>query len=353
MVTESNADTLRNVGLLIGGVLALVFGIWRARVAERQANAAQEQAEASQAQVEAAQLQVEIARQTLLNDRYQRAAELLGNETLAVRLSGIYALRRLSEEYPEGFHAQHIELLCAFVRNPTNDSDLFLPAPEDWHTVGPRVREDVQAAVSCIAQRTPYQVASDISLGLRIDLRGANLAGADLRGYRLDGADLTHATLAYAKLDGAFLVDAVMTNADFTGAQLPDAKFRSSICKWANFSSAKAQTSDFGGACLEGAILTGTQFEGTKLTNVILNGADLQGAKLTRAEVSGAFIGSGQSINGDPPYELVVYAHPRIIQEQLDEAIAASGNPPKIDPETTDMKTGEPLVWRDQTMWSS
>ena len=55
-LTASNSETLRNAGILIGGVLAFVFAVWRGLVAKRQADAAQRQAE--------------TAEQTLLHERY-------------------------------------------------------------------------------------------------------------------------------------------------------------------------------------------------------------------------------------------------------------------------------------------
>ena len=91
--TVSNSETLRNVGLLIGGLLAFVFAGWRAWVAERQANAAQRQAETTF-------VQAETTHQSLLNERYQRGVEMLGSAVLAVRMGGIYALKRLAEEHP-------------------------------------------------------------------------------------------------------------------------------------------------------------------------------------------------------------------------------------------------------------
>ena len=72
--------------LLIAGGLAAVFAIWRGWVAERQSQTAQRQAE--------------IADQNLLNDRYQRAAEMLGSANHSVRLGGIYSLQQLGEDYP-------------------------------------------------------------------------------------------------------------------------------------------------------------------------------------------------------------------------------------------------------------
>ena len=75
---ESLSATVRNVGVVIGGVIAILFAVWRSIVAARQATTAQ---------------------LGLLNERYQKGAEMLGSKVLAVRLGGIYALDRLAREY--------------------------------------------------------------------------------------------------------------------------------------------------------------------------------------------------------------------------------------------------------------
>ena len=131
--TATNSDTVRNVGFLIGGVLAILFGVWRALVAERQASASQGQTETSQ--------------KGLLNERYQQGAVMIGNDILAVRLSGIYALQRLAAEDPEEYHLQIMRLLCAFVRKPTKDADLDRRVYLEGEELAPRIREDAQAAI--------------------------------------------------------------------------------------------------------------------------------------------------------------------------------------------------------------
>ena len=99
---ESLSATVRNVGLVIGGVIAMLLALWRSTVAERQSKTAQRR---------------------LLNEQYQRSAEMLGNGVLSVRLGGIYALTRLAQEHPEQYHLQTMELFCAFVRHPTKDEE--------------------------------------------------------------------------------------------------------------------------------------------------------------------------------------------------------------------------------------
>ena len=62
---ESYSTTLRNVGLLFGGALALLLGFWRGWAADRQAK---------------------IAQENVLDQRYQKGIESLGSTTLSERL---------------------------------------------------------------------------------------------------------------------------------------------------------------------------------------------------------------------------------------------------------------------------
>ena len=59
-----NSETIRNLALGWGALLAIGLALWRSIVAHMQAEAAQKQAE--------------IAQGGLLADRYQRAVEMLG-----------------------------------------------------------------------------------------------------------------------------------------------------------------------------------------------------------------------------------------------------------------------------------
>ena len=99
VLDESNSTTTRNVGLLIAAFLAGILAIWRSVVADRQARAANRQADVAHAQATTAQ-------ESLRHDRYQRGAEMLGNELLPVRLAGISSLKRLAADYPGDYHLQ-------------------------------------------------------------------------------------------------------------------------------------------------------------------------------------------------------------------------------------------------------
>ena len=218
---ESGSTIIRNVGLVIAAVIALWFARRRILVADRQAATAQ---------------------RGLLNERYQKGAEMLGNDVLSVRLGGIYALARLAREYPGGYHTQIMNLLCSFVRNPPVDD-----GARDPKASGTQLREDVQATMPTICARSEVQVlAEKKEIYFRLDLSGADLHGislleatslgssdrrppissANLEGAFLHGANLSGAGLVFSNLKGASLYRANLEGAFLHGADLSGANLR-------------------------------------------------------------------------------------------------------------------------------
>ncbi len=307
--TVSNSETLRNVGLLIGGVLAFVFAVWRGWVAERQASAAQRQAD--------------IAQQSLLNERYERGAEMLGSVVLSVRLAGIYALRRLAEEHPEQYHIQIMELLCAFARNPAGSQE-----GQNVKDVSPNqssLREDVQAVMTAIGGRGEVGRALEKRAKFTLDLHGA-----DLRDQNLHNLNLSESQLSYAKLSDAYmfrtnLSDAQLFKADLSGAKLASVNLTGASLSGANLSCIKE--------CY-GTNFSNAVFDGTNLTDADLSGTIVSGARLLGANLAGAkfYNDSGMMVEG-------------LTQKQIAFAKAIPENkPPSIYP-IKDAETGEPISW--------
>ena len=202
---ESNGATLRNITLVLAAVVALPLALWRSLVAQRQADTAQ---------------------RGLLNERYQKGAEMLGSSVLSVRLGGIYALQSLAEEHPQQYAAQILRLFCAFARHPTEDPD---KKPDG--EVRAFARADIQAVMEAIGAYDKLVPALDMRiLNLReadlrkIHLLGANLSGADLMGANLSGAVLPNTNLSSAVLAVANLSDAVWPFVNLTGANLEHVK---------------------------------------------------------------------------------------------------------------------------------
>ena len=193
---DSVSTTIRNLGLVVGGVVAIILAVWRSTVAERQADTAQ---------------------QSLLNERYQRAAEMLGNDVLSVRLAGIYALEHLAVEHPEQYHVEAMKLLCAFARNPTKED---VEGEEVESTRTDRPRDDVQDAMTAIGRRNEARIRLERDSGFKLDLRSA-----DLRRVRLKGANLSGAVLDEANLTEAILIGANLSCASLWSTNLSSTLF--------------------------------------------------------------------------------------------------------------------------------
>lgn len=280
---ETNSETLRNVGLLVGAGIGLIVAVWRSRVAERQAATAE---------------------RGLSNERYQQAAGMLGSATLAVRLAGIYALRKLAQEHRENYHVQVMVLLCAFVRHPTETGDRQAVPPDG--TAAPELRADVQAVMDAFHKgtRTENIVAFERERNFHPDLINAHLEQADLR-----EANLTNAILMDAKLKNVLLWDANLEGADLTDADLTDAD-------------------------LKGADLTDVNLEGADLTDANLTDANLEDSVLARAILTETLLWNAklEDVRG-------------LTQVQIDAADHEMSGPLGLEG-AYDADTGEPLKWR-------
>ena len=141
-----------------------------------------------------------------------------------------------------------------------------------------------------------------------VDLSGANLENADLRGKDLEAANLQEANLSGAYLDdtqlqganlrNAKLDGAVIINTDLRGADLRGIDFRHTEYIYADLRGANLQGSNLHGKNLEHdslrfANLMGAILRETDLTDVDLQYALLQGADLADATLSEATLPDG------------------------------------------------------------
>ena len=187
---ESGSATIRNLVLGIATLIALPLGIWRSMVAERQADATQRQSQ--------------TASVSLLNERYQKGAEMLGSDVLSVRLGGIFALSSLAEEHPGQYHVQIMRLLCSFVRHPPASSPTDFEVEPIFvsgepHEISGAVRADCQAAMKAVLGRNERLRTLELDSNFRLDFRGANLH--QLRWHDFEIVNLAEADLSYANLE--------------------------------------------------------------------------------------------------------------------------------------------------------
>ena len=315
---ESGIASTRNLFLIVLAVFALFLAIWRSRIAEQQADAAQKQSVTAQ--------------QGLLNERYQKGAEMLGSDVLSVRFGGIHALQGLASEYPKKYHIQIMHLFCAFVRNPPRHKE-----SEDRGKANdqrPTLREDVQAVMTSIGSRSEEGIEFEKKKDFKLDFSSANLDWLFLKDADLSKANFRKAILSNTRLHKVDLSNAELLNVDLSDAKLWDADLSGALLVpdekhgVADLSSAMLFKSNLSSASLFKANLSCTLLDRVIFSNAGLRKANLSGAKLV-------------SDSDAPDF----YLAQGLSQDQLNEAHADPDNPPKLTG-MLDAYTGKPLVWR-------
>ena len=137
-----------------------------------------------------------------------------------------------------------------------------------------------------------------------IDLRQADLAGADLRWARLDRAILEGADLSGADLEHAGLSRTDLRKATFWTAKLTRREPRKAVLWKANLRGASLEGANLGGVDLSGLdlrwlYLRGTNLRGAILREVDLNGAHLGEANLRRADLREANLSEAKLYGAD------------------------------------------------------
>ena len=163
----------------------------------------------------AAEDAVKVAEEIQITERFTRAIAQLGDDKMAIRLGGIYALERIARDSPKD-HWQVMQVLTAYIRENS---------PSNWTMTQPQpfrpIPFDIQAILEVIGRRNSrYETAGQV-----IDLRMSNLTGAELEGADYQKADfrltiLQNVYFKNANLKGANLFQANIENAFLEGADL-------------------------------------------------------------------------------------------------------------------------------------
>lgn len=238
----------------------------------------------------------ELSERAQLNDRFARAAELLGHAADDTKIAAIYSLEQLAID-SAAHRPTVVKVISAVVRERARLSDdpevrNRLDAGIDWDE---RDTELVAAAVRVLAGHEgwpPCDLSGCILMGTVLKdahLQGVNLGGSwlshvDLRGGDLTGASLTGTTFQECYLDGAHFVDAETHFADFKmrhmrnvtfdraygdgtsfrGGQLSDCSFQSAAFRDADLRATRFDACNFSGSAIEAKhVDERTRFEGS------------------------------------------------------------------------------------------
>lgn len=252
-------------------------------------------------------LTLRLNRRGQLTERFTKAIEQLGSDSLPVRLGGIYALEQIAFDSAE-LHWPVVEVLSAYLRAHAQASEerelarntSVLRRTVDHWTIAMvigrrRAEHDPEGQTVELGETYIWAVRWKGARLNHAELRGARLQGGDLRYAQMAGADLYKAhlqatnlyearlegaNLAGAHLEGAILVGTHLEGADMSGAQLQGATLMKAHLTGANLF----------GARLERANLLGADLEGVTLSYAHLEEADLRTADLARAEFRGAHL---------------------------------------------------------------
>ena len=185
----------------------------------------------------ATQDKLDIDRQGQLTNRFiqatgQLGAELQGGQpNVEVRLGGIYALNRISNDWPKDYWPI-ADVLTAYVRHNAR----WGPSSGAAQQTAPTT--DIQAILTILGRNDPPEAFNERH---KFDLRNTDLRGAEFWDAHLEWTDFWGAHLEGAKLWGAVLRHAKLEHANLAGANLRAAKLD--------------------GASLDGADVTGAVFD--------------------------------------------------------------------------------------------
>ncbi|MEU6688096.1 pentapeptide repeat-containing protein [Streptomyces sp. NPDC046832] len=215
-----------------------------------------------------------LTREGQVTDRYNAAVTNIGEESMEVRLGGIYALQRIMEDSPRD-QPSIVNVLSTYIRNhakkPRQVTDASSREPAS----------DVKAALTALGNRdSAHDGTADM------DLRGAYLPGANLFDANLQGADLSGAYLHHANLSDADLRGVYLLGAELSDTYVANANLSKAILLGANLISTNAANANLSGAYLRGADLHEANLRDADLSDTDLHDADLSDSDLHDADLS-------------------------------------------------------------------
>ena len=268
----------------------------------------------------AAERTIEVAQESQITERFTRAIDQLGNQdSMAIRLGGIYALERIAKDSPKD-HWQVVEVLTAYVR----ENSQWEMQPKDKQTYK-RVLTDTQAILTVLGRRNTKYEGAEQRLDLtRTDLQGVDLSGTNLRNTLLEHSNFRRANVRCGNLQGANLQEAILEEAKFANAKLQGSNLNlanlegaylpCANLQGAGLNSAKLKLATLTDANLQGAHLVHTDLRRATLINANFEGADLTAADFRRADLTDAKFSGADLRNADMSNTL------NLTQKQLNSA---------------------------------
>ena len=210
-------EWIRAAGFFLAGVGAAPLGLWLAH---------------RRTVFMSTQVDNEISRK--VTDAFTKAVELLGHESVAVRMGGIHALGRLAHEN-ENDHPKIMDIVAAFIQhqsrvdvreiiNKYHEQKQIPMSDMKWedgteimhknHLTGRLPPIDLQAACNVIRDRN---TAADKKEGYALDMTYLSIRNINFSGVALRRINFTSSMLCACRFHNADLSGANFRNADLRG----------------------------------------------------------------------------------------------------------------------------------------
>ena len=221
-------EIMKLIGLGIGGALAVIGTVVLNRRADAMAKSAAAMAKNN-----------ELIEKGHIDERFKAAIESLGHAAASVRIAAFHQFYNLAKgSSDKDFVKSIFDILCSHLRQITSDEDYRNGKGQDKPT------EECQSLLDVL-----FKNPQNIFSGLKAQLRGVYLVGANF---------------GDANLQGAIFNDANLRGANFWKAKLEHAFFVNAKLQKANFTVAKAEWAYFGYADVEGAVF---EFTGLRMAS--------------------------------------------------------------------------------------
>nr|WP_290224229.1 pentapeptide repeat-containing protein [Trichocoleus desertorum] len=281
-------DASKAIATAFGGIAVLINAYYAAKRAE----AMDKTAIAAEKNIEVGLKNAELTEERLITERFGKAVEQLGNESLQIRLGGIYALERIAKDSDSDYWPV-MEVLTAFIREDTRSREGKVMGKLQNFSIS----TDIQAALTVLGRRAKSYGKGEkyrVDLG-GTDLRGANLLGANFEGANFRNSNLQRvyfeeANLTGAMLKGVQLQGASLTRANLSNALLWEVDLEKTFVIDANFQqatimNANLRNAQFWGVEFQGATFTVSTFEGAILKDVKFQDAHLKDVNFNKASL--------------------------------------------------------------------
>ncbi|MCY4245376.1 MAG: pentapeptide repeat-containing protein, partial [Gammaproteobacteria bacterium] len=240
------ADHGRNIILILGGTAAGFIAVWRALVADKQNK---------------------INEQSQITERFTRAVDQLGSESIYMRIGALHALERIGRD-SENDVVAILRLLSSFVRNQSRPRKIDkvslagdglrtpLDVAEGFAVIYRLAREYdqllrdegkgvVNLSSSNLNDLSQFSKGCFLRFGFdSCDLRSGSFPGSNFGGADFDSACLKNAYLPSCNFHGASFTYAILDRADFNGADMAQASLAGAFCNGTDFSTAENLTTD-------------------------------------------------------------------------------------------------------------